>query len=56
MPTQLDCFINLSFSFEKLSGTVIAEWKTNRENRLLICKGADICIDLLARIGLHNGI
>lgn len=29
---------------------------TNRENRLLVGKGADIGIDLLARIGLDNGI
>ena len=31
-------------------------WKTNCENRLLICKGADICVDMLAGIRLDHRI
>ena len=34
----------------------VGMWKTNREDRLLIRKGTDICVDLLAGIGLHHRI
>jgi hypothetical protein len=41
---------------EEICGLMREDVKTNSENRLVIRKGADICVELLARIRPHDGI